>query len=272
MNNPDLCVFFRLSIFREYRVIILSSSILIPVLVTALMVMQGCGLRHTPSPDMQARKLMTRVTEQNKAILTSRGMADVTLIHEGQTQYYRMAWIARYPHHLRMTLLTSGIPIETIASDGQKVTFVSHTGTHAPHTLNRTDPSLASLISLPVRPSHIIALVTGRIPAFPFTDGRKIQQDGFPALALTNRWGKTVQTLMFDNAHHVTELKRFLSAQEPEAIFRFSRYQDTEGFFVAKEITIIHQESQLLVNIVRFTPNIPLEKEDPRFQLTPQTR
>ena len=210
------------------------------------------------------------VQNTNHDILTSRGTGNLSLTRNGKTETYRMAWVSKWPLSIRITLLSSGIPVETIAANGKSVTFVSHTGQHAPHTLNRPNPSLGRIISLPVKLRDIIALLTGRVPLRGSENVIwQMDEQHTSKLIFKNWWGISTEKIFLNKTHQVTEYWQLAAGTPPAIKLRFDEFKRFDKYTIAgKTIFTDSQNRRLVLQITSFTPNISLENKPQIFHLT----
>ncbi|SMC92200.1 hypothetical protein SAMN02746065_11548 [Desulfocicer vacuolatum DSM 3385] len=241
------------------------------VLLLCLCLGTGCSfLDKKPAKDIKARHMATKVQDTNRDIVTSRGTGNLILTRNEKTEHYRMAWVAQWPLCLRMTLLSSGIPVETIAANGKSVTLVSHTGQHAPHTINRANPSLVKIISLPVRLGEIIALLTGKIP-LRGSENVIWQRDGDTAstLIFKNWMGAPTEKIFLNKNRQVVDYWQLASGGPPAIKLHFDEFKSFNGYTIAgKTIFTDNRNRKLVLEITAFAPNISLKNKPQIFHLT----
>ncbi len=232
----------------------------------------GCALLpgRQPERETKAEQSAQHVRQMNRDLLTSRGTGNLSLTRDGKTETHRVAWVAQWPCCLRMTLLSSGIPVETIAADGKSLTFVSHVGKHAPHTMNQPNPSLQAILSLPVKLSDIIALLTGKVP---LKAGGEVSlhtgEESTFHLIFKNWWGKPFQKIVLNGAHQVTQYWRLSSKGSPEIKLSFHQFSQFEGYPIAQQTVFTDShDRRLTFQITSFTPNIPIKNKRRLFHLT----
>ena len=142
-------------------------------------ILSGCGMPRpetSPADDQRAMALVEKLDRQNSDILSSKGKGSLLIRSKGKRFRYKAAWAAQYPNRVRMTFLSSGIPVETVISDGKRVTFISHTGRHNTYIMADPDPDLKPVLEIPIRLSQVIRLLLGRPPLKPFNDAYFIPQ------------------------------------------------------------------------------------------------
>ncbi len=236
------------------------------LLGAALVLLTGCaGL--TPGDariqDPRAALLAARITSLNHGLQTFKGTARVTLTEENTSQRFKIAWAALLPDKIRLTILKSGFPLETILADGTQVFFVSHTGEHPPHRIKSPNPSLKRVISMPVRIQEIIALLAGRIPMEPF-DSAMLTKDGPSSettLVLTRKWRGTVGTVLVDQKDQIYAFQRLNSNRDP-VYSAERRDQKNYGPHTIPIKTVINDPSgrTLTLEITSFYPDVPVKE------------
>ena len=239
------------------------------LLGATLFFLAGCaGLtpRDARVQDPRAARLAARVTAINHGLQTFKGTAGVTLTGENSSRRFKIAWAARMPDKIRLTILKSGFPLETILADGNQVLLVSHTGEHSPHRIKAANPSLKTVISMPVRLQEIISLLAGRIPMEPF-DRAMLTNDNPSALVLTRKWRGTVGKILFDQQDRILGFQRLNSNRTP--VYSTERRKlKRYGTHTIPMKTVINDPSgrRLTLEITSFYPDIPVK--DSVFSLT----
>ncbi len=207
MNNP--------SCFHVFSPSILSGLLtcFVPFLLAACVFLSGCSpLRPVTDPAMDKKAIVlgTAVREFNSQIETSKGTGWIIIKVKETTQKYRVIWAAAFPDRLRMTLLLSGLPVETMIATGQSLAFYSHTGGHESHIIYSKDPDLKKYLNLPVSVSDIVSVLLGRLPVRSFDDAYYLPDDpSLSTVVLQHRHDRQHQYLHFDgnrNIHRITRI------------------------------------------------------------------
>ncbi len=249
----------------------LQFGVQLTIIFLCIWFVSGCSLLGKKSTkDIEAQQMARKVQDINHDILTSRGTGNLSLIRNGKTETYRMAWVAKWPLHLRLTLLSSGIPVETIAADGESVTLVSHTGQHAPHTINRPNPSLVRIISLPVKLGEIIALLTGKIPLKGSEDVIwQVGKKNTSKLVFKNWMGTPTEKIVLNENNQVIEYWQLAPGVPPTIKLRFDEFKCFDKYTIAgNTIFTDSQGRRLILQINSFSPNISLKNKPQIFHLT----
>jgi len=248
------------------------SGVRVMFFLLGLFLLSGCALlpgKHQKK-DLKAIQAADKVRRFNQEIITSRGTGNLFLTRSGTTETYRMAWVAKWPDCLRMTLLSSGIPVETIAADGKTLTVVSHTGRHSPHTMNQANPSLKPILSLPVKLRDIIALLTGKIP---FKGGNNVSvytdENNTSRLISKNGWGLPMEKIFFNETGQITDYWKLSSDGPPVIKLRFAQFNRFDGYPIAQTTVLTDSHNRRIgFQITAFTPNIIIKNKDSVFHLT----
>lgn len=238
---------------------------LIVLIGVALFFLSGCaGLIpqkavETSAQALKAARLSRDVRSINIGLKTVKGTARITLTENDNRQQFKIAWAALLPDKIRLTVLESGFPVETIVANGEKVSFVSHTGQHERHTINSSNPSLKSMVGLPVRIREIIALLSGRLPLESF-DREEISIVGkTTTLLLSRKWRGTVAKVQFDNDGQVVQFEPV--ARGGKSIYQVKRsdFQSHGPYLVPGKTFLLDPSGRTMtLKIISFYPDIPV--------------
>jgi outer membrane lipoprotein-sorting protein len=158
----------------------------------------------------------TAAREFNRQIETSKGTGWISIKTGETTQTYRIIWAAAFPGKIRMTLLLSGLPVETMIATGQSLVFFSHTGRHSSHTIHSKDPDLKKYLDIPIKLSDIISVLLGRLPVTSFDDAYYLPADPlFRTLVLYHSHDGQHQYLHFDGNRNIHRISRINASGHP---------------------------------------------------------
>lgn len=216
----------------------------------------GCSLLipQPPSYAPEAGSVIDGIDQQNRSVTTVNGLASATVTDQNGKTRYRLAWAAEKPDHLRLIVLFSGKPVETVLFDGKHLSITSHTGAHDPVKKRSGNPNLEKLISLPIRAARLIDLLSGNIPVMPHRSARldKNPQGGF-TLSLFKRNGTPAQVFQLDND------KQLLSCEfeDPKNMFCRMEFSRTVGkpFPLPRTVTIRYEDRSMDLRIDQINPN-----------------
>ncbi|WP_020588750.1 LolA family protein [Desulfobacter curvatus] len=238
-------------------------------LFTVMLTGPGCALlehQFGKQTDPHAEDIINRVQAFNAQIITSKGTGELTLSRGFHKETYKIAWVAQSPNRLRMTLLMLGHPVETIASTGQWVTFVSHTGAHDPHSAVSTDPDLNPYIKIPLRLSELVSLLLGKVPERPF-DRAWILPEKPDTVFATQSFSSEIQEWL-TNEDKITTRYRVLD-KKMNVIFGiwYSQFFKHDNFILPGRIIIKDGEQRVMaISLKNLLPNIPVKESV--FRLT----
>jgi len=219
-----------------------------------------------PARDAKAMNMALAAREQNADISTTKGQGRLTLMLAHGKERFRLAWAAQAPNRLRLTLLASAHPVETIAASGEWVSIISHTGRHKPHTAPSTDPNLGPYINLPVRLSDMINILLGRFPLRPFDRAWFVPEKSHTVRTSQN-FSPIVQQIQFDDEEKIAAVS--LLEKGGGTVFRieYSRYQARDGRLIPEMMTLTDgQGSSLELTLFNIQPNA--EVKPSVFRLT----
>ena len=124
----------------------------------------GLKSKNTFECNKKALQYAYKIKNLNRDLLSCRGIGWLRISDGEKKEKFRIAFAVSMPDKIRLTLMISGLPVETIIANGKKIIFLSHTKKHKLYKIDSPNPSLAGIISIPVKVQDIIALLSGRIP------------------------------------------------------------------------------------------------------------
>ncbi len=234
-------------------------------------VVSGCV--HTRPPvnpvmDTKAFNLAMSAHILNHTIVSSKGTGTARLCDNGNVKTFRFAWAAMIPDRIRITFLVSGIPAETIVSDGTRLSFVSHTGNHRTYTSYSENPDMEKYIKVPVRLSELVLILAGRLPVKNFDDAYFLPDDtSFSTVHTKNSHSSQYQEIHFSR----NRLPDFIRTLGGTGILlyeiRIIKYRHTEKNYIPVKLRLEDRTGRKLdLNMDNFIVNPPIKK--PVFQLT----
>ena len=239
------------------------------LLFTVMLTGPGCallGLQFGKQTDPHAEEIISQIQKYNARITTSKGTGELTLLRGFGKEKYKFAWAAQSPNRLRMTLLMSGHPVETIASTGQWVTFISHTGAHKPHSAVSTDPDLTPYINIPLRLSELVSLLLGKVPERPFDWAWTLPETPGKVFA-SQSFSSQIQEWVTDENAMVTRYRVLDKKKNPIFGIGFSEFSKQDNFNIPRLISIEKGRRRIMdISLKNIMPNIPVKESV--FRLT----
>ncbi len=244
-------------------------GIIAALLCAVMLTGPGCatlGPQFGKQTDTHAEDIINRIQAFNAQISTSKGTGELTMTRGFRRETYKIAWAAQAPNRLRMTVLMSGHPVETIASTGQWVTFVSHTGAHKPHSAASADPDLDPYINIPLRLSELVSLLLGRVPECPF-DRAWILPEKPDTIFASQSLSPKIQEFLTDETG--IPMRYQVLDKKMNVIFGiwYSQFFIRDHFILPGVITIKDGDKRAMeISFKNFMPNIPVKESI--FRLT----
>ncbi|WP_300675008.1 hypothetical protein [Desulfoluna sp.] len=227
-------------------------SLFILVVLFILPLFSACSLLTPLSrfePD-GAEEALDHLSRLNEVVTTFKGTGSVVITEKGQTQRFRIAWAGAPPNLLRMEILASATPIESLAYNGTHLQLRSHVGSHTPYSKKVKNPSLKSATGIPLTLSEIHALLSGKIDVGTFQSARLLtasdlgtetlilHPDRSHKKAITLNENRLPTRATLSTAHGEVYEMRLIPKTDPEGIHHFKRIILTSGKGVKTTIRI----------------------------------
>lgn len=234
------------------------------LVLSVVLLITGCATtKEKPVPlDPKIQAILLDMEKQNNGLKTFNGQGSITITELSKTKSYRLAWAAAIPDRIRLIVLFSGQPIETVAADGENLYLKSHTGSHVPITRRRKNPSLEPFIGLPLTTNQITYYLSGKVP---IPDYKKIlldkMEDGMGSILSFYKNEETVVQQVF-----LDENNKILSYEITEnAKTRYRVIIEKSGaennLIFPTTISVVQGERSCLITVEKTTPNPELPPE-----------
>ncbi len=202
--------------------------------------------------------------ETNKGLDTFKGIGGITLSDSGGRRTARLAWCGEFPDKLRLTLITAGLPAETVTADGKYICLLSHTGEHAFIKKRSSCPSLEKLVSIPIRADDIVSLLTGRIPLYDYDEAvcfRPENGTGYVLVLRNKRKGIVEHIYLDDSRINVMSIEVFSSRNALLYTAKFFEMQESSGFQVPARLVVSDADASLTLRVDRYMANAEVSPE-----------
>lgn len=245
------------------------------IVLLILCILPACVGRFAKGPEAppvspEAAHLLSVLDKTNQALETFKGSGRIRLEHEGKFQSERVAWIGSASGKLRFEVLGfSGQPVATIACDGER--FYYRRG-NTVHKFRSTDPSLKRVVSIPVKTSDIVTMMTGRVPLLEYHAASVLEDGGRRVLVLEQKWAGVREKIYFDtNADAVHKIEVFDLSGDLRYRAEFGRTREISGYQIPFSMTLSNDDNtSFLLHVSNYWANVSLapsafvlnEKED----------
>ena len=217
---------------------------IIPHLVAVVLLISCAAFRPareleiTPADKADAvRDLLSFLKIKNDTLRNFKGIGNIRLSQKGR--FYldqRVAWIGERPLKLSIAVLVSGYPAIKLATDGEWLYYLETRGAESEFKkIRASDPSLKTIISIPISSSNVVLLLAGGIPMPEFDSVAVVQEEaphGF-VLVLKEKWWGIRQKIFFDmDQSRVYRIDAFDRSGALMYRAEIERIQSVDGFEV----------------------------------------
>ncbi|MBI9084355.1 MAG: DUF4292 domain-containing protein [Desulfobacterales bacterium] len=153
-----------------------------------------------PAADRQAEDLIRSLTGPRSQPASVKGIGALRLRTPSGLRAARLAWIVAPGGRIRLEVLGpgGGSSVMSLATDGSRVTGMIHgQGRFFDHAT--ADPDLERIVGVPIRASHLAALLMGRVPVIDYqSTALETAADGGILKIALSRWWRVRQTIFMD--------------------------------------------------------------------------
>ena len=160
----------------------------------------GTGMVSTqPAADRQAENLIRSLAGRESEPASVKGIGELRLRTPSRLRVARMAWITASGGRIRVEVLgPGGQPVLSLAADGRKVTGMIHDQGRF-FAYASADPNLRRMVDVPIRASHLAALLMGRVPVVDYRSAAvETAADGGSLKLALKRWWRLRQAIYMD--------------------------------------------------------------------------
>ncbi len=256
----------------------------------SVLALWGCasqGMSPSTQPELPpinayTRNLLSQTIEKNQHILTARGKGWLTIKSRKIKSRFRIIWMTRMPHDLRITLLDAGHPVETLVTNGTQIHFFSHTGSHKPYTTDADSKDLRYFFPVDIPMDHIVRLFSGKIPIYDLPPTRSfLPEPGMEystavitedSNTKTNGRQNLEQRLIWDTRANIQQIsisKKSELLNKSKKLYQtnFNQWMPTERYKIPSLMEISNPRGErLTIKITELEPNIPVSPSI--FELT----
>jgi hypothetical protein len=242
------------------------------ILLTAAFLFSSCAL-FKPSKELEiipaekateVRNLLSVIQSKNDTLKNFKGIGKIKVWQNGIIKVdQRVAWIGKKPVKLSIAVLISGYPAIKLAIDGKWIYYLETRGDDTVfRKINASDPSLKSIISIPIKTSDIVMLLAGGIPLRKF-DAIDVIEDNSGngnVLVLKARWWGIRQKIYFDEGgSQVRQIEIFDRSGELKYRAEIENIRPVNGYQVPFRLKLSTGEgADFQLDIDRYWVNVVL--------------
>ena len=254
----------------------LTGFILTCFFLTCHIIFPGCSsVNYQNRHDIEAFNLAQQINNLNKEIKTSKGLGWLKINKENIETVFKIAWITEPPAKIRITLLSDGLPVESIVSNKDSLTLFSHTGKHDLKTYSVKNPSLEDILSIPIHLEDIINLLTGQIPIKNYqyaffdnnSDNQNYDKKVCKTIILKNSSDRGIQKIFLDADNQI--IKYMITDWKIEPVYTIFFLDPVKIDSVTIFSKLLIQDNldrKVLLEISKFHQNLPVKES--YFNLT----
>ncbi|MGD8881049.1 MAG: hypothetical protein PVI82_04115 [Desulfobacterales bacterium] len=212
----------------------------------------------------EIRSLLSALQSKNDTLINFKGIGKIKVWKNGIIQVkQRVAWIGEKPVKLSIAVLISGYPAIKMATDGKWLYYLETRGHDTVFKkISASDPSLKSIISIPITSSDIIMLLAGGIPLRKFDAVDLIEDkagNGY-ILVLKERWWGIQEKIYFDGSEsQVRQIDVFDRSGALTYRAQIENIRSVNGYQVPFRLKLSTAEgADLLLDIDRYWANVEL--------------
>jgi hypothetical protein len=211
--------------------------------------------------DVRIPPILSSLESQNRALNTFNGLGSITIADPYRVSSFRLAWAGQCPDKIRMVVLFSGNPIETMSTDGESLYIKSNSGRHPFINKRIKNPDLERLIAVPLTTEQIIGFLSGHIPVLPhdYAIMEKSTDNNGPIVSLKKN-NTTIERFLLDENNHVFQYEIF---EKKDLVYRITLKQHEKSVFMFPSLIQATQGDRSF--------NIKVESNTPNPFLPPET-
>ena len=210
----------------------------------------------------EARKLLLIIYKLNDDLNTFKGIGKIKLWRNGNIPISeRVAWVGSEPSKLSLVVLASGHPVLKLSTDGKYLYYLDlRRSDHPFKKVRSSDASLEKIVSMPIKSSEVIALLSGRVPVHEHSSVSLISEfsgNGY-VLVLKKRKKGVVEKIYLDrDKKRVRKLEMFSPREKLLYRAEFESMQSIHGFQVPLRLVISNDKGAgFSLDIDRYIANV----------------
>ena len=207
---------------------------------------------------IEALNLLSSLDTKNHGLKTFKGIGKIKLWRNDKLQFNeRVAWAGMDPGSLFLVVYFSGFPARKISTNGKWLYYIDLTSKHfAFKKIRSTNANLDQLVSIPIRSSDVVSLLSGRIPIHEYTSAGLMKnklKKGY-ILVLKKRWRGVIEKIYLDeNKSDIQKIEIFKSDGSVKYRAVFKTMQHIKDYHVPLKLVISNDAGAgLILDIKRY--------------------
>ncbi len=231
------------------------------IFLSSCSIIKSIGPKKTTN-SIAATNVLFSLKNKNKKPDTFKGIGRIKLTNRGNVQVSRIAWAGAKPSKMVIQVLNPfGQPLETLASDGKHLYLLSPSLEHPFYKKRSSDPSLQKIISLPIKSSDIITIITGGVPIHKY-NSLTLQKEEFGnkyEKKKKKRWQGIVEKIYVDETKTKVEKIEFYNPSST-LLYRavFEKMNRIHGYDLPSRLVLSSDETILILDIDRLWVDVPV--------------
>ncbi len=222
---------------------------------------------------VEALNLLSSLNIKNHGLKTFKGIGKIKLWHNDKLQFNeRVAWAGMDPESLLIVVYVSGLPVRKISTNGKWLYYLDLTSKHFPFKKIRSaNANLDQLVSIPIRSSDVVSLLSGRVPVHEHTSVGLLKnkpENGY-ILVLKKGWSGVIEKIYLDvNKSQVQKVEIFNADGSLKYRAIFERMQHIKGYHVPLRLAISNDNGDgFMLDIERYMADVSVSSS--MFVLSP---
>jgi outer membrane lipoprotein-sorting protein len=224
--------------------------------------LSACATLPRPDQTAEAEALLAKLQAKNQGLKSFKGIGTIRFKDKEITQSSRVAWLGSQDGLLRIGILTiAGQPAASIAYNGETLYFFSHLEGRFYKRQTR-DPDLEKLLSVPMRASELISLLTGRIPVVKYRAAIIEKNDSGKGciLILKSSWGRDLEKIYLDDSRN--DIKK-VEIFDGSLVYRAEPADQkwTDNYQIPFVLTVSGKKAEFSLSVDRYWINTSLSPD-----------
>jgi len=235
------------------------------LVVVAMFCLSGCAgftdrFFGKPVITEEAVEALSSLDQVNAGLASFKGIGKIRLWNENGSQFSRLAFLGAGGNRIRLQILGITNPSDIIiAGNGERFFYVSNLEERFVEK-ETSDPDLEKIVSVPIRVSDVVALLSGRVPIADYRSAAVENDPQGNRVLVLRKWGKIVQQIYFDKDENVTSTEMLKSDGSPEYRAEFGNLKTVGAYRIPYFSKVENDEGNgFQLEIKRYWTNVEIK-------------